>query len=221
VSFPEPPQHPEIPYPFPPGRGRPQRTEPVLVPVVPMPEPPGVAGLRDRRTLMVSGPLDAAEATRTCAELMSFDGSSDDEVLVVLNSPGGPLREVAPLLDVLDAMRAPVSIRCIGAASGTAAVLLACASGTRSAAEHASISLRCDHPEPADGPPRDLQRHAEELQRLTDRLAHAVAGRTRMDVEQVRDELDRGPTRRAGEALELGLVDEVLAARAGQLGQGS
>lgn len=220
MSFPEPPSHPEIPYPFPPVRERPQRTDPVLVPMVEMPEPPGLAALRDRRTTMVSGPLDAAQVTRVCAELMSFDGASEDEVVLVLNSTGGPLREVAPLLDVLDAMRAPVAIRCIGAAAGTAAVLLANGTGTRAAAQHASITLRCDHPEPATGAAGELQRHAEELRGLTDRFAQAVAARSRLDVDQVVTELERGSSRSAREALEAGLVDEVLTPRAGQLRPG-
>ena len=217
MSFPEPPSHPEIPYPFPPARERPQRTDPVLVPMVEMPEPPGLRGLRDRRTLMVSGLLSSAEVTRVCAELMSFDGASDDEVVLVLNSTGGPLREVAPLLDVLDAMRAPVGVRCIGAAAGTAAVLLACGTGTRVAAEHASVTLRCDHPEAATVAAGDLQRLTEELRRLTDRFAQAVAARSRLDVDQVADELERGHSRSARDALEVGLVDEVLTPRAGQL----
>ena len=218
MSFPDPPPHPEIPYPFPPGRERPERREPVLVPIVEMPEPAGLRGLRDRRMLMVSGPLDTGEVTRACAELMAFDGASDDEVAVVLNSPGGPLGEVAPLLDVLDAMRAPVSIRCIGTATGTAAVLLACGTGTRTAAEHASIALRCDHPEPTTGALRDVQRRAEELERLGDRLAHAVAARSRLEAAQVRDELARGRSRDGRQAQQVGLVDEVLTRGAGQLG---
>lgn len=220
MSFPEPPLHPEIPYPFPPQRDQPRRTDPVLVPMVQMPEPPALAGLRDRRTILVSGPLDSAEVTRVCAELMSFDGTSIDEVLVVLNSPGGPLREVAPLLDVLGAMRAPVSVRCIGAASGTAAVLLATGTGTRAAAQHASVTLRCDRREQALGTATDLQRHAEELERLTDRVAGAVAARSELEVDRVREELDRGPTRSAQEALQVGLLDEILAPRASRLRPG-
>ena len=77
---------------------------------------------------------------------MSLDGRSADDVELYINSDGGPLADVLTVLDVVGSMRAAVNARCVGRATGTAAVLLAGASGTRRATAHALISLRCEQP---------------------------------------------------------------------------
>lgn len=212
MSRPGEPEHPEIPYPFPPRREPPRRTEPVLVPTVGVPEGDPVQRLFERRRILMSGPLDRAGANLLCAQLMALDGESARDVEVVVNSTGGPITEVSAILDVLDLMRAPVAMTCIGTARGTAGILLACGTGRRRAASHASISLRCDTSESLDGTAAEIERGAEELRTIRRRLVEALVTATRQSPESITAELDGGGLHAPAEALHLGIVDEIVGA---------
>src|SRR5690606_3780232 len=113
------PHEPEIPYPFPPVRPAPRREGPAWVPMVAMPGDGIQEQLTARRTVLLSGVLDHDRATSLCAELMALDGASSDAVELVVNSRGGPVEALSPVLDVVELLRAPLHTTCIGAAAGT------------------------------------------------------------------------------------------------------
>jgi ATP-dependent Clp protease protease subunit len=206
----DPTQPPEIPYPFPPLREEPRRTGPVMVPVVDMPSSDPARTLRDRRTLMVSGRLDHDAVTELCAELMALDGRSRDDVTLIVNSTGGPVDAVTALLDVLDLMRARVDVTCIGAAQGTAAVVLARATGERAAGRHARISLRVESVDLGPGTPDEVARLAAEHAATLQRIAEMLAGTTGQPADVVLGELRSGVPRGAEDARSFGLVDTVV-----------
>lgn len=209
MSWPfEPP--PEIPYPFRPTPEQPRRADPFIVPTVSEPASDAATRLFDRRMVLLNGPLDGSAATRVCVELMALDGSSGRGVEVVINSPGGPLTEVASVLDVIALMRALVHTTCVGAARGTAAIVLACGTGIRRAAPSAMISLRCDRPESLSGITTDIVRQADELQLIKVRLGEALVNATGTD--GIADEIDMGGIHDATEAQTLGLIDEIATA---------
>ena len=201
---------PEIPYPFLPREEPPRRTSPVMVPLVEMPSSDPARSLLDRRTLMVSGRLDHQRATDLCAELMALDGRSGDDITLILNSSGGPLGELTAILDVFDLMRAPVDVTCVGAATGTAAVLLACATGERWAGRHARISLRVDRESPGSGTADDVARLAAERSEMLRRIADRLARVTDRPASAFLDELESGASRDADAARAFGLVDGVI-----------
>jgi ATP-dependent Clp protease protease subunit len=231
------PEHPEIPYPFPPGREPPRRTEPVAVPMVGMPEGDPLQRLFERRRILLSGPLDREATNHLCAQLMALDGESARDVEVVLNSTGGPIAEVSAVLDVLDLMRAEsladaaradarqaglngVHVLCADASTTDsyadappADILLACGTGRRRAASHATVSLRCDRPETLDGTAADITRAADELAVLRRRLQDALVAATGQSADSIAAELDHGGVHPPAEARELGIVDEVVAGR--------
>jgi ATP-dependent Clp protease, protease subunit len=201
---------PEIPYPFLPREEPPQRTSPVMVPLVDMPSSDPARSLLDRRTIMVSGGLDHQKSTDLCAELMALDGRSGDDITVILNSSGGPLGELMAILDVFDLMRAPVDVTCVGAATGTAAVLLACATGERWAGRHARISLRVDRDSPGPGTADEVARLASERAEMLHRIADRLASVTAQPPGALLDELESGASRDADAARSFGLVDGVI-----------
>jgi ATP-dependent Clp protease, protease subunit len=209
MTSPERPDRPEIPYPFPPYEEPPRRTDPVLVPTVDMPVGDASHRLFDRRTVMVTGPLDHDAASRLCAGLMALDGESGADVKVVLNSPGGPLAEVSAVLDVIDLMRARVQTTCVGTAKGSAGIVLACGTGQRRAAPNATISLRCERPGGAQGTAEDLARAAAEADELMRRIRDALVAATGQSADSITAEIDHGGVHGAAEARALGIIDEV------------
>jgi ATP-dependent Clp protease, protease subunit len=208
-----PPDRPHIPYPFPPYREPPERKEPLLVPIVY--EPAGrdpVRRLYERRTVLLGTALDATAATDLAAELMSLDGRSGQAIELLVNSPGGPIEDVFAVLDVIGLLQAPVTVTCFGRALGTAAVLLASGTGPRRATANATISLRCPPAPTTVGAARDAEERAEQERTMRDRLRRVLRERTRLPAQRIDHELDRGASLDAAGALELGLIDEIVAA---------
>lgn len=207
----QPPDHPEIPPLFPP-REPPQRTPPVVPVIVPTVDTAAGAvreRLAEQRTVLVSGRLDGDAVTRLTAELMALDGMSSRDVELVVNSGGGPLSDVLPLLDVLDLMRARVNVTCIGAVSGTAVALVAAGTGHRRAAPHARFSLRGDQEQRIEGTTSDIVRRAEELAEIQRQYVVALAAATGQQEDFLARELDTGGVHSANEAVALGIIDTV------------
>ena len=214
-----------IPFPFPPPGQRPSPVEPVAVPVVDLLhiEATGddVQGrLWEQRTLLVSGVLDANQAGRVSAELMALDGRSSRDVEIVVNSSGGPIEVIFSVLDVIALMRARVNVTCVGAATGTAAALVACCTGERRAAPHARLSLRCEESHTIDGSAAQIEWRVEELVSLRRRFVDIVAAACGRSSDRIGSEVDRGSPLDAQGALDLGLIDLIVDRRARGSGNG-
>jgi ATP-dependent Clp protease protease subunit len=201
---------PEIPYPFRPWQEPPQRTAPISIPIVDLPATAPRDRLFERRTVLLSGRLDGPAATDVCAQLMMLDGRSDADVDLIVNSGGGPIAEVAAILDVFELMRADVDATCIGMAHGTAALVLACASGERRAGRNARISLRVEPAELGGATAAELQHRVEERAAQLAALAGLLARVTGQPVDELTRELDAGAVWSAAEAQARGLIDRVV-----------
>lgn len=204
-----PPIPPEFPIPPPPGREPPRREDPVAVPLVDTGSGIVRDGLAEQRRILVSGPLDHQAVTLLAAQLMAFDGSSSRDVEIVVSSPGGPVSDFLPVLDVLDLMRAEVKVTAIGSVSGTAVGLVAAGTGERRAATHARFSLRLDARQSIDGTADDLARHAGELTRQRNRYLNALSEATGQGEDVLVEASDRGTVLTADEALAMGIIDAI------------
>ncbi|MGI9052769.1 MAG: ATP-dependent Clp protease proteolytic subunit [Ilumatobacteraceae bacterium] len=196
-------------FPYPPARTIPRREGPVAVPMVDLPSASPDELLRRQRRVLCPGPLDAATATRVTAELMALDGRSADDVELVVNSEGGPLADVLVILDVIGLMRAQVDTLCIGRASGTAAIVLACGSGQRRVAARATVTLRVRQDERVEGSVADVRRQLDELAHVRTQVIALVVAATGMTEEEVQADLDVGRPYEATAAVRRGLADEV------------
>lgn len=166
-----------------------------------------------RRTVMLTGPLEGEAATAVAASLMALDAEGDEPVTLLVNSPGGPVQDGIAVVDVLDLLGVPVEATVIGQATGTAAVVVACATpGRRRAAPNARVSLRLAEGA-VEGPARLLEREAADLVATRDRLVDRLVEATGRPRDELVGATDRGPLLSAEEAVALGLVDEVAARR--------
>ncbi len=169
-----------------------------------------------RRMVSILGPLDGATVSEASALMMTLDGRSSRPVELLINSEGGQLHDVVPLLDVMKVMRAKVDVTCLGSAYGTAAIVVACSSGLRSAGGRARLSLRCPPsgvPENAGTTADDLARHAEMADTLRTGLIEMVAAASGQPTSDVAAAFDRGEFLSAAEAIEVGLIDEIRGGR--------
>ena len=163
-----------------------------------------------RRTLRLTGALDDEAAGRIAAALMTMDAEGDDVIDLHISSATGSLDAALVLIDTIDLLGVPVRSTALGAVDGPAAFVLAL-SPRRRAAAHASVRLA--QPElKQGGRVDDLVRAAQESGSRMQMLAGRLAEATRRSKHDVAADLERGRIFTAAEALEAGLVDEVVAA---------
>lgn len=207
MSIPLP--HPEFPMPARPGREPLPQPEPAPIPVVDFGSGVLQDGLADQRRILLSGPLDREAITSLAAQLMAFDGSSSRDVEILISSPGGPVSDFLPVLDVFGLMRGKVNVTAIGSVSGTAVGLVAAGTGERLAASHARFSLRLDATQSVHGTADDITRQAEQLSQERSSYLAALSAATGQDERLLADETDSGSWHTAEEVLSLGIVDAI------------
>jgi ATP-dependent Clp protease protease subunit len=164
--------------------------------------------LFDRRVVVIRGDLDAEVATRVAAKLMTLDATSDEAVQLQVDSGGGELEAGFAVVDVIDAMRAPVEAVCMGRIEGTALAAVAVCN-KRTTLTHAQFRLS-DPDIEVSGRASELDglmaHHRRSLDRFHERLAGAT-GRSAADVESdCRDKKWLS----AQAAVEYGLVDRIV-----------
>ena len=130
-----------------------------------------------------------------------------------MNSPGGDITALFAIYDTMKFVKPDVSTFCFGQAASAAAVLLAAgAHGKRFALPHARILLH----QPwggAAGQASDIELQAKEIIRMRDLLNSMISGDTGQTVEKIARDTDRDFVITAEEAVNYGLIDEVITTR--------
>jgi len=165
--------------------------------------------LFDRRLVMVHGLLTPDIASSVAAQLLALDITGDGRIQMHLACPDGDLGAVFTLVDTLDMMRVPVSAVVTGELGGAALGVLA-AARQRAAYPHAQFRLVEPRVDDISGTADEIVgqagRHLQMLEDLVLRLAE-VTGRSRSEIEH---DLSEGRMLSADQAVEYGLIQEVL-----------
>ena len=131
-----------------------------------------------------------------------------------INSPGGSFTAMTAIYDTMQYIRPQVQTVCLGQAASAAAVLLAAgAPGKRLALPNARILLHQPATEGGPGQASDIELQAKELNRLREWLESTISKHTKRTPAEVKKDIDRDNILTAPEALEYGLIDQVLTSR--------
>jgi ATP-dependent Clp protease protease subunit len=137
----------------------------------------------------------------------------DKDINLYINSPGGDITGLLAVYDTMKYIKPDVSTFCFGQAASAAAVLLgAGAKGKRYALPHSRVLLH----QPwggVGGQASDIEIQAREILRMKDMLNTMLAFDTGQSVERIGKDTDRDFIIGADEAVEYGLIDEVITAR--------
>ena len=160
--------------------------------------------------------VDDQIANLIIAELLYLEAEDPErDISLYINSPGGLAYAGMAIYDVIQHIRPDVSTVCVGMGMSAAAmVLCGGAPGKRLALPSAKIMIH-QGSAGARGAPRDMEIQLREVLATTRRLAEVIAHHTGRPVEQVEKDLDRDYFMTAQEAMEYGLIDEIIVPRRG------
>jgi len=167
--------------------------------------------LRDR-IVFISTAIDDHVANLIVAQLLFLTYEDPErDILLYINSPGGSVYSGLAIYDTMQWIQPDVSTLCLGVTASMATVLLcAGAKGKRYALTNSTI-----HQHPAlitqmGGSNPDIQIQAREMMRIQDNMVKIMAKHTGQSEERIRKDFDRDHYMSAEEAVEFGLVDEVI-----------
>jgi ATP-dependent Clp protease protease subunit len=168
--------------------------------------------LLKERIVFLGTPINDQVANVIIAQLLYLDREDPDkDISLYINSPGGVINAGLAIYDTMQLISAPVSTICIGLAASMGTVLLCSGEkGKRFALPTATIHLHQAHGG-AEGQARDIEIAAREILRLQEVIRNIVADRTGQTQEKVELDMDRDFYMDPQQALEYGLIDEILA----------
>lgn len=167
--------------------------------------------LLNDRIIMLSGQVDDNMASSIVAQLLFLESvDSEKDIQIYINSPGGSVSSGLAIYDTMQYVKPDVSTICIGMAASMGAFLLSSgAKGKRIALPNAEIMIH----QPSggsQGQASDIQIQAEHILRTKKRLNEILAANTGKPIEQVERDSDRDNFMTAQEALDYGLIDNII-----------
>ena len=150
-------------------------------------------------------------ANRIVAQLLFLEAEDPDkDIFLYINSPGGSVYDGLGIYDTIQHVKPDIHTVCVGLAASMGAFLLcAGAKGKRSSLKHSRIMIH----QPlggASGQASDIRIQADEILFIKDRLNNELSTRTGQPLERVASDTDRDFYMSPEEALEYGLIDNVL-----------
>jgi ATP-dependent Clp protease protease subunit len=182
-------------------------------PKSPQPEPqstPIQQALFKSRTVLIFGGINMKLAERVCAQLLAYAAESEDDIRVIVNSPGGHVESGDTIHDMIRFVGPKIKMIGTGwVASAGAHIFLGAHKSRRFCLPNTRFLLH----QPATGvggPASDIEIEAEEILKMHERLSREIAKETGQPYEKVVTDLDRNFWMDADEAVKYGFVSKVI-----------
>ncbi|WP_408011871.1 ATP-dependent Clp endopeptidase proteolytic subunit ClpP [Saccharobesus litoralis] len=170
--------------------------------------------LLKERVIFLVGQVEDHMANLIVAQLLFLESENPDkDIHIYINSPGGSVTAGMAIYDTMKFIKPDVSTVCIGQAASMGAFLL---SGGEKGKRFCLPNSRVMIHQPLggfQGQASDFEIHAKEILSIKEKLNRLLAEHTGQDIEKVSQDTDRDNFLSAQQAMEYGLVDEVLSAR--------
>src|SRR5213080_459935 len=170
--------------------------------------------LLKERIIFLGTPIDDGVANVVMAQLLHLESMDPDrDISIYINSPGGSFTALTAIYDTMQFIRPEIQTVCLGQAASAAAVLLASGTkGKRFALPNSRILIHQPYSE-GGGQGSDIEIQAREILRMRALLETLIARHTGRSEEQVRSDIERDKILTAADAVEYGLIDEVIQSR--------
>ena len=165
--------------------------------------------------IFLASPIDDQVASLIIAQMLFLEAENPEkDIFLYINSPGGAITSGLAIYDTMQYVLPDVSTIALGQASSMAAILLAGgAKGKRFALPHSRVLLHQPLTPGLQGQATDIDIHARDIMRLRGRLNEILAEHTGQKIKKINNDTERDFILEASEALEYGLVDEIITRR--------
>ncbi len=170
--------------------------------------------LLKERIIFLGTPIDDHVANMIVAQMLYLEREDPDrDINMYIHSPGGVITAGLAIYDTMNLIRADVSTIAVGATASMATVLLAAgADGKRYALPNATVHMH-QAMGGARGQAADIEIAAREILRNNEIIRNILAERTGQPIDRIRADTDRDYYLNAKQALEYGMIDEILASQ--------
>lgn len=167
--------------------------------------------LLNDRIVMLCDEVNDATASLVVAQLLYLEGQDPDkDISLYINSPGGSISAGMAIYDTMNYVKCDVSTICVGMAASMGAFLLSSgAKGKRFALPNSEIMIH----QPLggmQGQASDIKIHADRIIAIKERLNRILSEQTGQPLDVITRDTDRDNFMTAQQAMEYGLVDNVL-----------
>jgi len=170
--------------------------------------------LLKERIIFLNGPVEDNMASLVCAQLLFLESENPTkDIYMYINSPGGVVTSGMAIYDTMQYIRPNVATVCMGQAASMGSLLLtAGAAGKRYSLPHARIMTH----QPSggfQGQATDIEIHAKEIINLRGRLNKIYEKHSGKTIKQIEKIMERDTFMSPEEAMDKGLIDEVVSQR--------
>lgn len=170
--------------------------------------------LLKERIVFLTGVVNDYVASLLCAQLLYLEAENPSkDIAFYINSPGGSVSAGLAMYDTMQYIRPSVSTMCIGLAASAGSLLLTGGEkGKRFSLPNARVMVH----QPSggfQGQAADIEIHAKEIVEIRGRLNEIYVRHTGQDLAAIEEAMERDRFYSPSEAVEFGLIDEVMAHR--------
>ena len=167
--------------------------------------------------IFLGQPIDDTVSNLIIAQLLFLEAENPEkDISLYINSPGGSITAGLAIYDTMQYVKPSIQTLCVGQAASMAAVLLAAGTkGKRFALPNSRVVIH----QPLimggglSGQATEIDIHAKDIMRMRHRMTEILAKHTGQNVEKIDRDTDRDYILQAHEAVEYGLVDQVMEKR--------
>lgn len=170
--------------------------------------------LLKERIIFLDGEINDTTSSLIVAQLIFLEADNPDkDIEMYINSPGGSITSGFAIYDTMNFIKCDVSTLCVGMAASMGAFLLAAgAQGKRKALPNSEVMIH----QPlggAQGQSVDVEIYAKRLIKTREKLNQILSEKTGQPIDVIANDTDRDNFMSAEEALEYGLIDQIVSSR--------
>ena len=165
--------------------------------------------------IFLGQPIDDTVSNLIIAQMLFLEAENPEkDISIYINSPGGSITAGLAIYDTMQYVKPDIATICIGQAASMAAVLLAAGNkGKRYCLPHSRVLIHQPWMQGLGGQATDIDIHAKDILRQRHRLNEILANHAGQPIDKIARDTARDYILQAQDAVEYGLVDQVIAKR--------